>query len=508
MKLCVVDIGTNSLHVIYAKIETNGSFAIIGSDKDMVELGEKTLITGFLPDEAMRETIQCLARYKYFAQRRGMDDIIVVATSAMREAKNGREFIKKIWEATRLKVHVIDGHEEARLIALAVQNSVAFHGNKALIVDIGGGSTEVIASDQKQIFWLDSLPLGSNRLRQMFPLSDPPKSKEINVLERHILDVLKSVIKKISAEKSEFKQLIGTSGTLNAVAKILAGDDVSDKSPGQLVLDFSKIKTLYTKLSALTVEERKKIKGLSKKRAPMILHGMSIIMLLMQETGIKGLVTCDKALREGVLFDYLQKNKKGFAKATDSLDLRQRSVYGLIEKYSVNLVHAEQTARLALIFFDAVSGDGKWPAKDREILQYAALLHDVGYHISFAKHHRHTRYLILHSALDGFSSDEITTMAWVASFHRREINRKNPEFLKLSEEKQNHVLRLAACLRVADALDSSHFAVIDDVKITVRGNTLVVSLVAHADAKWELLEAEKRTDLFEKMWGKRLEFVG
>ncbi len=509
MKLCVVDIGTNSIHVIYAKVEASGYYEIIGSDKEMVQLGEQTMLTGILPAESMAAAIECLKRYKYFAHRRGVDDIIVVATSAVREAKNAQDFVKQVRLETKLKVHIIDGQEEARLIALAVQSTMALGEHKSLIFDIGGGSTECIVADQQNIFWLDSLPLGSNRLKQMFPLSEPPKPKELQNLEQHVEDILKPVIKKLVAEK--ITNAIGTSGTINAVAKMLSvseNGEVQSLLASQIEIDVKKIPDLYKKLAQMTSDDRKKVKGLNKKRVSMIVQGMCIVKTLVEQTGIKQFVSCDKALREGILFDHLQRNKKVLTRIADSVDLRRRSVYGLLEKYNANLLHAEQTAKLTLQLFDVIAPTGKLNPKDSEILEYAALLHDIGYHISFSKHHRHTHYLILNSDMDGFAAEEIETMAWVARFHRREINRKNPEFLKFSEGQQNHILSLAACLRLADGFDSSHFAVVEALQVRLKGDKILIGFKACDDAKWELMEAQKRVDLFEKMFGKTVEFVG
>lgn len=503
MKICVIDIGTNSIHVIYAKIEPSGYYEIIGSDKEMVQLGEQTLITKILPETSILAAIECLKRFQYFAGRRAVDDMIVVATSAVREAQNADEFVNRIRAETKLKVHVIDGKEEARLIGLAVQSTLSLGEDLSLILDIGGGSTELIVANQQKIDWLDSVALGSNRLKQMFVLSDPPKPKELQSLEAHSEKVLESCLERLNSQK--INRLIGTSGTLGVITKVLEAESVEGQGQARTQISKEEVLSLYKKLSQMTFDERKKIKGVSKKRADMVVQGLSIAKVILEKTNIKTFEFCDKALREGILFDYLQRNKKMILNVSDSVDLRKRSVYGLLEKYNANLIHAEQVSKLSLQLFDAMAPIAKLNPKDREILGYAALLHDIGYHISFSKHHLHSFYLIMNSDMAGFSNLEIETIAWVARFHRKEVNRRLPEFTVLNEERQNQILALSACLRLADAFDSSHFAVVDALQVRVKSDRIQIVLQSRDESKWESQEAQKRMELFEKVFGLKVE---
>lgn len=507
VKVCIIDIGTNSIHVIYARIEPNGTYEIVGRDKEMVQLGQGTLVTGRLPDESMERTLEALERFKYLARSKGATEILVVATSAIREAENGKAFVKRVREELSLKVRIISGAEEARLIALAVQKSIQFPEKKALIVDIGGGSTEFILSTQNKKLWMESLPLGSNRLQQMFPLSDPPEESELESLEKHVKKVLKPVLEQLKGE--DLKTFIGTSGTLNTLAKILMAErSESLVKVGYHQSAFRKadILEMYEVLASQTVEARKSVRGMNKKRVHMMVQGLAIVKVLLEHTTFKQFMPCDKALREGLLFNYIKKNKHEFEEIDAHGDLRMHSVLALLQKYDANLIHAEQTAKLATSLFDALKPHHDFDEDDRMLLECAALLHDVGYHINFTKHHRHSYYLIMNSDLDGFSPSQIEIIAWIARFHRKNFNKKKPEFQTLSESKQNQILTLSSILRVADGLDCSRFAVIDDFNIQVGNKSVKVAFEAKEDAKWEIFEALKRAEAFEKTFKRKLEF--
>ena len=508
MKICVIDIGTNSIHAIFAEIRSTGVFDVIGKDKEMVRLGDGAMLTGKLSEVAMTRSLEVLRRFVHLAKHRGMSRILAMATSAVRESENGGDFLDLIRREVGLKVQVITGAEEGRLVYQAVRNTVEFGDKKAIIFDVGGGSTEFVMASQSEAYWIESLRLGANRLSQLFPLSDPPKKIEIKRLEEYIMTMMAPLFKRLKSQPVDFA--IGTSGTIASLARLVLSDDdgsVANQNLQQVPISAKAVQIKYDELCESRLAERYKMKGLDKARADMIIHGAAIVTLLLKHGGISKVMICDKALREGVLYDFIEKNRKMLRVEEENPEIRRRSVVSLAAKCDFLKGHAEQTAKLALKLFDALAGIHGLSFLDRELLEYAALLHDVGYVVSFHKHHKHTYYLITQSELAGFSPDEIQTIAWTARMHRRSNGKKDDEFVKLTPANQKQILCLAAILRLADALDHSHFSLVEDIKAKEENGVVRIKIFTRGDAQWEVHEALERRDLFEKMVGRKIEFA-
>lgn len=508
MKVAVIDIGTNSIHAIFAEICSTGVFNVIGKDKEMVRLGDGAMLTGKLSETAMARSLEVLRRFVHLAKHRGMSRVLATATSAVRESENGGDFLDLVRREVGLKVQVITGVEEGRLIYQAVRNTIEFGDKKAVILDVGGGSTEFVAASQSEAYWIESLRLGANRLSQLFPLSDPPKKSEIKRLEEYVMTMMAPLFKRLKSQSVDFA--IGTSGTITSFARLILSTEAgngSNQSLQQVMISAKAVEAKYEELCESRLADRQKMKGLDKDRADMIVHGAAIVTLLLKHGGIPKIMLCDKALREGILYDFIEKNRKSLKIEEENPEIRRRSVVSLAAKCDFLKAHAEQAARLSLKLFDALFEILGLTATDRELLEYAALLHDVGYVVSFHKHHKHTHYLIMNSELSGFLPDEIQVIAWTARLHRRGGGKKDDEFMGLSSAAQKRILRLAAILRLADALDHSHFSLVEDVKAKEENGVVCVKVFTRGDAQWEVHEAMERRDLFEKTFGKKIEFT-
>ncbi len=505
MKLCVIDIGTNSLHAIFAVLHPNGTFEVLGKEKEMVRLGDHTLISGRLSKEVMDNAARVLRRFVHLAKHRSMDRVIAVATSAVREAQNGGVFLDRLRRETDLKVQVITGLEEARLIYLAVKNTMELGRDQALVVDIGGGTTEFVCANGQKCHWLDSVRLGANRLSQLMLLSNPPKKGEVKDLEKYVESLLKPILARL--KKNKVKYVIGTSGTLNTLARMIL--DTSDEklfSPRSHKISLERIVSQYKKLAGMTSVARSKVRGLDKKREDMIVHGIAIVKVLMDKAGIPFFTACDKALREGVLYDFIEKNRKVLNIETEHASIRKRSVMALLDKFSILKSHCEHAAILADSLFVALKKLHKLGESDRELLTHAALLHDIGYQVSFNRHHKHSFYLVMNADLAGFSLTEIQIIAWVCQFHRRSTPRKDKDFMALDKATQQQILKLAALLKIADALDHSHFGLVKSVKAKIARGKVDLTVCAADDVQWEVYEAGERQELFEKIFKRQLEF--
>ncbi|MCE9625035.1 MAG: Ppx/GppA family phosphatase, partial [Deltaproteobacteria bacterium] len=429
------------------------------------------------------------------------------ATSAVREAHNGGDFIRKVMKDTKIRVRVITGEEEGRLIYLGVKHSMELPEGNTFIIDIGGGSVEILVVNPQRILFLKSLKLGAARLKQLFLQNGENPEKEIRRLEKHISGQLKNLIPHI--KQLGFQHAIGTSGTLNNLAAMTyyAKNKGQETTPRNGSLEYSDMKELYQRLVHSSPEERMGMKGLDPLRNDLIVSGASVAIGFMKALRIEKLNLCDKAIREGMVYDYIARNRFKLKSEENIPDVRLRNVLRLASKCNYEKSHAEHCGKLAAQIFDQTLRLHKLGGMDRELLGYAALLHDIGYHISFSRHHHHAYYLIKNSRMNGFSDEEIDILALIARYHRRGTpKRSHAEWAALPKTARRRVAWLAGILRIADALDRSHFSVVESVEVKIKKKSIAFSLSAQNDAEYEIWDAKQKCDLFEKLSGRDLFF--
>lgn len=505
MRIAVIDIGTNSIHMLMAEIHPNFTFEVIGREKEMARLGDGTMAKRYLSKAVMERGLATIRKFYLLAQSKGIQKIVAVATSAVREASNGGDFIRKIKKETKIRVRVITGEEEGRLIYLGVKHSLELPEGNTFLIDIGGGSVETLVVNPQRILFLKSLKLGAARLNQLFLQKGGEKA--LRRLEKHVAAQLKNVLPQIKA--LGFGNAIGTSGTLNNLAAMAfyAKNKGQEYSPRDGSLEYGDMKELYQRLSHSSPDERAGMKGLDPLRNDLIVGGAAVTLAFMKGLGIKSLRLCDKAIREGMVYDYIARHRFRLKSEETIPDVRLRNVLRLAAKCNYEKGHAEHTAKLALQVFEQTRKLHRLSGVDRELLEYASLLHDIGYHISFSKHHKHAYYLIKNAGLNGFSDEEIDVLALVARYHRRGLPRSShPEYAALPRRTRRRVAWLAGMLRIADALDRSHFAVVDSVAVRVKKKRATFLLSAHNDAEYELWDAKQKCDLFEKLSGREALF--
>ncbi|MFO1464615.1 MAG: Ppx/GppA phosphatase family protein [bacterium] len=505
MRIAVIDIGTNSVHMLMAEIHPNFTFEVIGREKEMTRLGDGTMAKRYLSKAVMERGLATIRKFYFLAQSKGIQKIVAVATSAVREAQNGGDFIRKILKETKIRVRVITGEEEGRLIYLGVKHSLELPEGNTVIIDIGGGSVELLVVNPQRILFLKSLKLGAARLKQLFLRKGT--EKEIRRLDKHISGLLKSIAPQV--KELGFQHAIGTSGTLNSLAAMAwyAQGKAGDYSPRDGLLHYGELKELYQRLAHSSPEERAGMKGLDPLRNDLIVSGAAVAAGFMKALGISRLKLCDKAIREGMVYDYIARHRFRLKSEEAIPDVRLRNVLRLAAKCNYEKTHGEHTAKLALQIFDQTRRLHKLAGPDRELLEYASLLHDIGYHISFSSHHKHAYYLIKNAGLNGFSDEEIDILALAARYHRRGMPKKDhPEFGALPKSARRRTSWLAAILRIADALDRSHFSVVDGVEVKVKKKSVTFALRAQNDAEYELWDAKQKCDLFHKLAGRELIF--
>ena len=509
--LAAIDVGTNSIHMVIVQIQTSiPSFSVIESEKATVRLGERCAQTGNLTEDAMRRSLEALKRCQEICRTFKVEEIIAVATSATREAPNGHDFIRRISEELGLHIEVISGQEEARRIYLGVISAMNLKDEPHLLVDIGGGSTEIILGDGRDPMYLSSTKIGAVRLTDLFVKSDPISPTEYDRLLGYILGSIERPtddLRLLLKDKLEGKTLkaIGTSGTIETLATLHAKEKTG-VVPNPLQgyeIPFADLENLVWRLRRATLEERTAM--VRQKRAEIILAGALVLLETMRLLGVPKITLCQRALREGLVVDWMIRHgyiEDGWKYQSS---IRDRSILKLANKYGINLQYANQVADHALSLFDQTKGIfHEWDEEDRHLLWAAAILHNSGHHVSHDAHHKHSYYLIRNGELLGYTESEIEAIANLARYHRKsEPKKKHDNFQRLDSERQKSFIRQASTfLRLATALDRRQIGAIAAIHVVCNPRTRACSLQltpkqAHDPCTLELWSLDYKKQPFE-----------
>jgi exopolyphosphatase/guanosine-5'-triphosphate,3'-diphosphate pyrophosphatase len=502
MQIAAIDIGTNSLHMIVVRVRPDFSFEVVDREKTMVRLGAGGLGGKALTADTMDAAVQALSGFRRLAESHGVDVILAAATSAVREARNGGEFLARIESETGIRPRVISGIDEARLIHRAAVYGVDVGSGRAVVVDIGGGSVEITLGTATSIIAAKSFKIGVIRLTEQFVQSDPISTRDEQKLVKHVLGEIDRYCEQITG--TGFDRVIGTSGTilsLGAVAAALA-DGPLPADLRNFSVPAKQIRRLRKEVVALPLGQRLQMPGLDPRRADLVVAGAILLDAVLRRLGAESLTLCDLALREGLVLDYIHRNRKRITQLDSIPDVRRRSTIELAERCNYYAEHAQQVVRLALAIFDQTRAVHGLTDREREWLEYAALLHDIGAHISFARHHRHSYYLIRNGDLRGFHPDEIEVMALVARYHRRGTpKRSHEEYARLPAALRRTVRTLASILRVAESLDRSHAQLISGLDVREEDRSLLIEVQTTGDAELEIWATRRHLEPFEKLMG-------
>ncbi len=507
MKIGILDIGTNSIHLVLVEIGRDLSFDVIGRAKDMTRLGDGTLKSGFITREKFERGLAVVKHFVQLARNRGVSKLFGFATAAIREASNGGEFVERLQREAGLTLRTVTGEEECRLIYLAVRHFMDLSGPPSLIIDIGGGSAEFIVATNKELLHARSLKLGGARLKDLF-LPDYPVSKgDHALLHRHLRDSLQHELEDLRA--FPMRQVIGTSGTLINLGSVISArrDGEPLTNPQGFSFTLEELVDVHKDMARTEESELGGIKGIDPNRKDILLPGACLMIHVLESLGLETVTLCDKAIREGAVLDYIATNRPRLALEAEIPNVRLRTVLQLGKRCEYDEAHAKEIARLSLALFDQLPLPRDLRPGARDLLEYASLLHDIGYHVSYDQHHKHAWYLIKNSELSGFTPGEVDVIACVARFHRkRGPKRKDPVLAGLSSEDRRTIEVLAAVIRVAEALDRSHFHVVESLKVVSRPKQVTVRLTAKDDAAMEIWAARQRVGLLEKLIGRPMIF--
>jgi len=506
-KLAVLDIGTNSIHMVLAEVQPDYSYKILDRFKDMTRLGDGVFTSRRLSDQAMMRGLEVIRNLVTLARNKGYERIEGVATSAVREARNGGEFLDHVAQQTGLTVRVITGAEEARLIFLGVQNSVALPDQPTLVIDIGGGSVELIVGNRESVFHARSLKLGAIRLKDMYLTKTPPSKAMQRELEEAVTSQLKSALGPYKTKRIE--QVIATSGMAGNLAEVIHLQRTGRPLPQLNLAKISakEVTAVEKRLADATLKTRLAIPGLDPKRVDTLLPATTVFRILLDLLQKDEITICDKAIREGIIYDFILRHHERIQAERDIPDVRRRNILALARRCHVSEAHAIHVAGLALRLFDQTKPLHGFGQREREWLEFSAILHDIGYLINPRQHHKHAYYLIKNSDLSGFTADEIDLVANIARYHRRAVpHRKHDEFTALPEGTQRVISVLSALLRIADGLDRSQFSVVQSVDVKP-GKTVIITVQVSGDAELEIWAARARSDLFEKVFKRPVQFM-
>lgn len=506
VRISAIDIGSNSIRQIIADVSPAGAIRVVDEMKAAPRLGAGLHANGRLSDEAMDEAIAVLSRMASLADQLGAKRTRVVATSAVRDADNGSEWLARVREETGLRVTIVSGEEEARLGFRSAVAHFDLATGRAVVMDIGGGSLEVALSAGGLVDRLISLPLGTLRLTERF-LSKGTTPAAIRKLRRKVRKQLRD---ELSAREWHGAQIIGSGGTFTNLGGIMLARQGlhTARSPHGTIVSRADLEHVVSWLGSLSEEERRSVPGLNPARADIIVAGLAVAAEMLARIEAGGLTVSSYGIREGILLDLARVSPA----PADHGEARDRSVRDLAERSHYEKPHSHQVQRLALQLFDALGRRIGCEPEDRDTLADAALLHDIGYHISYDKHHKHSYHLISHAELLGMTPAEQVAIANVARYHRGAEPRKtHRNFGSLDSASRERIRRIAAILRVADGFDRGHSSAVGQLKVRWLERAIritAVPAIPDGNVRLELWGASRKSRLLSEVAGLPVEIVG
>ncbi len=480
-----IDVGTNAVRLEIARMLPDGSRETLHQERDPIRPGEGVYANGVVSAEVADRLLSTLRRYGALSKRYGAR-VMAVATSALRDAKNGPEIVRRARDHAGVPLEVVSGREEARLICLGVLQGRPGHA-RSLVLDIGGGSTEVALARGEEPTDLWSVPLGAVRLTEIFETGGRVAPSRLAALRTYAAEAFREAI---PADVQSPRTGLGSSGTIQAVV-----DFASDGDRRATRRDVS---DAVDELAAMSVSARRQ--RFDARRAEIVVAGAAILEAAMRHLGLASVAAVDTGLRNGILVELSRAGGDVGAPADALLELGRR--------FAFDEAHAHQVARVALRLFDRGSRMHGLPASARRVLEAAALLHDLGHAVSPNAHHKHSYYLISNADLPGFGERERQLVALVARYHRRSApDRHRADLEPLSASEFRTVRRLATLLRIADALDRSHRQPVRAVDLRVSRRAVALRLNIGAPVDLELWDAGREARLFRQVFGRRLEIV-
>ncbi len=505
-RIAAIDIGSNSIRQIVADVGSDGTIRVVDEMKAAPRLGAGTLETRRIDESSMRNALEVIGRMVTLAKQLGAERIEAVATSAVRDTTNGQLFLDLVREESGLNVRILDGEDEARLSFRSALAHFEMGKGRAVVLDIGGGSLELALSADGLLDRLISLPFGALRLTEEF-LPGKIKRARVKKLRRK---VRRALGRKLPVRNWRGVTVIGSGGTCTNIGEMYLarrGLHMAQTVQGTKVPSVE-IQRILDMLLELPAEDRAKVPGLNPARADIIIAGICVVAEVLARLDAQELTVSSYGIREGLLLETARVRPT----IADPGESRRRSVLQLADRSHYEELHSKHVQKLSLQIFDQIGERLGCEPGERDLLADAALLHDIGYHINYENHHKHSYHLISHAELLGMSPVEQVIVANVARYHRGpQPKTKHRNYSGLDKQSRRIVKRLSAILRVADGFDRGHSAAVDRVEAKWTDGALLLRAKPSdkaRDVQLELWGADRKARLLEKLAGLPVEIVG
>lgn len=501
-RYAAIDIGSNSIRMLAAEVSPAGESQVLASERQVTRLGESVFRYGRISEDAMALVTGELARLAQIYQKLDIHGVRAVATAAVRDASNQAEFIQRASFAIGAPVEVISGQEEARLIHLGVSTRWPHPDKRVLIVDVGGGSAEIIFARGNRLEKAVSKPLGAVRLKEVFLKSEPPTPLELHQLREFIDEKLTASSESLG--QAEPDRLIATSASAAAVVCAInriprARRDEADRLRATL----PQMRRLYTELSTSDLAQRRKVIGLGPRRAEIIVPGTLVFLRALEIFGATSLYYSAAGVRDGIIADLAA---RGVGRELSQLTREQRKmVEDMTRRYGVDVKHGRHVAQMSHSLFQSFEPLHRLQPACGKLLEAAAYLHDIGHFVSDTAHHKHSAYLVVNSDMPGFTAEERRTIALLCRFHRKAMPGARHDALQaLQPESKRAVLLLTPLLRLADSLDRSHDQRVSSVECLLRDVQIVLQLESDQDTDLEQWAVGRVADVVQQTYGRQV----
>ena len=499
-RYAAIDIGSNSIRMEAAEVSSGQPTRVLASEREVTRLGESVFRTGAVSEEALRAACTVLARMATLYRKLDVVGVRAVATSAIRDTRNPHEFLARASEAAGTPVEIISGREEARLIYLGVEGIWPQTGKRTLVIDIGGGSAEIIGAEGGVLRDAFSKPLGAVRLREIFLKNDPPTALQLHQMHEYIAAKLDAPVRRLGP--GGWDRAIATSATAAAVAGAVA------RVPGSRREEIDRLRTptaeigkLYRRLAQLNLAERRRITGIGPRRAEIIVPGVAVLLDFLREFHLPAVYYSRAGVRDGIITDLATRNV-GAELSRLSRD-QCREVEAMGRKYGVPLEHARRVAKIAHLLFTALQPLHTLAPAWGKLLEAAAYLVDVGHYVSDSGHHKHSYYVISNSDIAGFTQRERLLVACLCRYHRKSLpGPVHSPYQAMPADDRRALLFLIPILRLADNLNRSRQQRIKGIDCRLRDGGVVLGIQSSQDIDLEQWGAERAGEVFRQIYNR------
>jgi exopolyphosphatase/guanosine-5'-triphosphate,3'-diphosphate pyrophosphatase len=514
-RIAAIDVGSNSVRLVVAEVLPSGGYRVLDEERENTRLAANLSRTGRLDPQAADATINVLRNFLSIARGYGAGQVRAIGTSALRDADDGPEFCDRARRELKLSIEVISAAEEARLAFLSVARAFDISGREVAVADIGGGSTEIVLASSGLIDQIYDTQLGAVRVSERCEVTGRTSEKQ-QVKLRDFID--RTLKKELGKPPFVPDMLFGTGGTFTALASIIMAQKGQSGGPmWGFRVSRAEIRHLVADLAQLTIERRCKVPGLNPNRADIIVAGLSVIERIMRHLRVNVVQVHTRGVRDGLLLTMIGSRHTPCAVRHGTRDVpatavpadeRRAAIEEFAKSCGVDLPHARQVSRIAGSLWEQLAGPLRLRPEDRELIESAALVANVGYLINFDGHHKHSYHLILNSELPGFERRQLQLLASVARYHRGSSpKRKHAEYGELPADDRHRVSALAAVLRLALALDRTHQQNVAEVGVQVDDHRVQITVGSQGDTEVDLWAAERKVELFERVFGRAVHFA-